>query len=40
MLLISGEKRGQLTEVTETDSPEEQTINKELEVLKIQLDNS
>ena len=31
--------REQLTEVTEKDSPEEQTMNKELEVLKIQLDN-
>ena len=34
-----GKIREQLTEVTEKDSPEEQTTNKELEVLKIQLDN-
>ena len=34
-----GKIREQLTEVTEKDSPEEQTMNKELEVLKIQLDN-
>ena len=34
-----GKIREQLTEVTEEDSLEEQTMKKELEVLKIQLGN-